>query len=70
MESVLTTLQTMILNCVRRAEILSIAMETRAFGAKNTRTSLRGIEMKGIDKALTITLIGIAVGTCITLFIQ
>lgn len=70
MESLLATLRTMILNCVRRAEILSIAMETRAFGVMNTRTSLRGIEMKGIDKALTATFIGVAVGTCITLLIK
>jgi len=70
MRSVLATLQTMILNCVRRAEILSIAMETRAFGARNTRTSLRRIEMRRIDKTVTVTLIGMAIATFIIFFIQ
>lgn len=60
-KNILVILSTMILNCVRRAEILSIAMETRAFGARDTRTSLKELEMTRLDKILTAAFIGIAV---------
>jgi len=69
MKNIPVILATMILNCVRRAEILSIAMETRAFGARNTRTSLKELEMTKVDKILTITFIGMAAGACIILIL-
>ena len=45
---------TLIYNSVRRAKVLALAMETRAFGANKKRTSLTDLQMTRTDRGLTI----------------
>lgn len=44
---------TMIINSVRRAKVLALAMETRAFGASKRRTSLTELQMARTDIIVT-----------------
>lgn len=60
-QNILVTLTTTILNCVRRGKVLSIAIETRAFGAKKTRTCLKELRMTKIDELATTIFITVLV---------
>jgi energy-coupling factor transporter transmembrane protein EcfT len=51
-----TTLSTLIVNSIRRARILALAMETRAFGADAKKVSYHELKMTRLDKALAIAI--------------
>jgi energy-coupling factor transport system permease protein len=51
-----TTLSTLIVNSIRRARILALAMETRAFGANVKKVSYNELKMSRVDIALTIAI--------------
>jgi energy-coupling factor transport system permease protein len=51
-----TTLSTLIVNSIRRARILALAMETRAFGANVKKVSYHELKMTRLDAALTIAI--------------
>jgi energy-coupling factor transport system permease protein len=47
------TLSTLIINSIRRARILALAMETRAFGANINKVSFKELKMTRLDTVLT-----------------
>jgi len=48
------TISTLILNSIRRARILALAMETRAFGANAKKVSYNELKMNRVDIAATV----------------
>ena len=52
-----TTLSTLIVNSIRRARILALAMETRAFGADVTKVTYHKLKMTRSDKVLAIVIL-------------
>jgi energy-coupling factor transporter transmembrane protein EcfT len=50
LQSFTRSFSTLIINSVRRAKIIALAMETRAFGASKRRTSLTELQMTRTDK--------------------
>lgn len=50
------TLSTLIVNSIRRARILALAMETRAFGANAKKISYHELNMTRLDRALAIAI--------------
>jgi energy-coupling factor transport system permease protein len=49
-------LSTLIVNSIRRARILALAMETRAFGANGKKVSYKELKMTRLDKILTVVI--------------
>jgi energy-coupling factor transport system permease protein len=49
-------LSTLIVNSIRRARILALAMETRAFGANGKKVSFKELKMTRLDKILTVVI--------------
>ena len=67
-KAITTTISTLIANSIRRARILALAMETRAFGASEKKVSFKKLEMTRTDKILaTITAILIVITIIIIL---
>ena len=58
-------LSTLIANSIRRARILALAMETRAFGANVKKVSFKELKMTRVDKILTVIIFIIIVFTII-----
>lgn len=56
MQSFTRSFSTLIINSVRRARIIALAMETRAFGAGKKRTSLTELQMTRTDKIASTTI--------------
>src|SRR3990170_1368872 len=50
------TLSTLVINSIRRARILALAMETKAFGANEKKVVFKELKMSQLDKALAITI--------------
>ena len=47
------TISTLVINSIRRARILALAMETRAFGANLNKVAFKELRMSRLDMALT-----------------
>jgi energy-coupling factor transport system permease protein len=58
-------LSTLIANSIRRARILALAMETRAFGANVKKVSFKDLKMTRLDQILTVILLVVIVFTII-----
>lgn len=58
-------LSTLIVNSIRRARILALAMETRAFGANEKKVTFNELKMTRLDIALTTVICVITVVTLI-----
>jgi energy-coupling factor transport system permease protein len=63
--AVYALLSTLIANSIRRARILALAMETRAFGANVKKVSFKELKMTRLDKIFTVVLFIIIVITVI-----
>jgi len=68
MKFLLTSFSTLIINSVRRARIMALAMETRAFGVSKRRTSLTELQMTRTDVIVS-TAICFATAAILTLMI-
>jgi energy-coupling factor transport system permease protein len=62
------TLSTLIINSIRRARVLALAMETRAFGANEKKIAFKELKMTNLDVGLTVT-ICIATGVIVVLLV-
>ena len=62
------TLSTLIINSIRRARVLALAMETRAFGANEKKIAFKELRMTNLDVGLTVT-ICIATGVIVVLLV-
>ena len=60
-EVLTTTITTLIVNIIKRARILALAMETRAFGANAKKVSYEALKMTRGDKILTATIFAVTV---------
>jgi energy-coupling factor transporter transmembrane protein EcfT len=58
-------LSTLVANSIRRARILALAMETRAFGANEKKVSFKELEMTRLDKILTVAVFVVIVFTIV-----
>jgi energy-coupling factor transport system permease protein len=56
-----TTLSMLVVNSIKRARILALAMETRAFGANVKKVSYDELKMTRLDVALTVTITSVTV---------
>jgi energy-coupling factor transport system permease protein len=65
LSAVSALLSTLIANSIRRARILALAMETRAFGADVEKVSFKELRMTRLDKILTVVLFVVTVFTVI-----
>jgi energy-coupling factor transport system permease protein len=50
------TLSTLVINSIRRARVLALAMETRAFGANEKKIAFKELKMTNLDVGLTVTI--------------
>jgi len=60
-EVLTTTITTLIVNIIKRARILALAMETRAFGANAKKVSYDELKMSRGDKILTSVIFALTV---------
>jgi energy-coupling factor transport system permease protein len=65
LNAVIAILSTLIANSIRRARILALAMETRAFGSDQKKVSFKELKMTRVDKILTVTILIMIVFTVI-----
>ena len=56
LSALLAILSTLIVNSIKRARILALAMETRAFGANEKKVAFKELKMTRLDIALTIAI--------------
>jgi energy-coupling factor transport system permease protein len=61
-------LSTLVVNSIRRARILALAMETRAFGANEKKVTFKELKMTRLDIVLTIAICVVTVLTLILIF--
>ncbi len=61
LEVLTTTITTLIVNIIKRARILALAMETRAFGANAKKISYEELNMTRSDKILTAVIFALTV---------
>jgi energy-coupling factor transporter transmembrane protein EcfT len=52
--ALIATLSTLVINSIRRARILALAMETRAFGANLNKVAFKELKMTRLDIAMTV----------------
>ena len=62
------TLSTLIINSIRRARVLALAMETRAFGANEKKIAFKELRMTSLDIGLTAA-ICVATGVIVVLLV-
>jgi energy-coupling factor transporter transmembrane protein EcfT len=64
------TLSTLIINSVRRARILALAMETRAFGANTKKVTYKELKMTRLDITLTAVICVVTIVTLILILLH
>lgn len=65
LNAIIAVIGTLIANSIRRARILALAMETRAFGSNKKKVSFRELKMNRLDKILTVIILIMIVFTVI-----
>jgi len=65
LNAITAILSTLIINSIRRARILALAMETRAFGSNVNKVAFKELKMTRLDISLTIVICVITVVTLI-----